>query len=224
MTEAENLAPSRQATGRYATLRFGDLARDFRAMTAANKITIARICLIPAFIWLAWAYGQSVVRGQPVDWYRFGAIAIFVTAASTDGLDGFVARRFNQQSRLGSILDPIADKGLVSATLIVLAVAGWPHGLPLWFPCIVIGRDIVLVLGFTILNRLIPNATVRPSIAGKLSTLFQLATILWTLLGIRIFRSSLLLAAIAFTVISGAGYVLEGFRQLRERRLIRGEK
>src|ERR1700678_1623811 len=96
-------------------------------MTTANKITIARICLIPAFVGLAWAYGGSFDGGQPMESYRFGAITVFLVAACTDGLDGFVARHFHQQSRLGSVLDPIADKGLVSAALVVLATSGWPR-------------------------------------------------------------------------------------------------
>jgi cardiolipin synthase (CMP-forming) len=183
-------------------------------VTLANKITIVRLCLIPAFVGLALAYGRSVVSGQPGDWYRFGAVAVFLAAACSDGLDGFIARRFNQQSRLGSILDPIADKGLIATTLIVLAVARWPQGLPLWFPCIVIGRDLVLVLGFAVLNRLVPNVTVRPSLAGKLSTVFQLATILWTLLSLPALFQILLFASTALCIVSGFGYVLDGLGQL----------
>src|SRR5215469_18892516 len=70
-------------------------------MTAANKITLARIGLIPAFVWLAWAYGRSFASGQPEESYRFGAITLFLLAACTDGIDGFVARQFHQESRLG---------------------------------------------------------------------------------------------------------------------------
>jgi cardiolipin synthase (CMP-forming) len=185
-------------------------------VTLANKITIARLCLIPAFVVLASAYGRSVARGQPADWYRFGAVAVFLAAACSDGLDGFIARRFNQQSRLGSILDPIADKGLITATLLVLALARWPQGLPLWFPCIVIGRDVILVLGFAVLTRLIPKVTVRPSLAGKLATVSQLATIVWTLLSLPVLGPVLLFISTALTIVSGLGYVFDGCRQLRK--------
>ncbi|MGZ5504460.1 MAG: CDP-alcohol phosphatidyltransferase family protein, partial [Chthoniobacterales bacterium] len=82
-------------------------------MTTANKITIVRILLIPAFVTMAIYYGQSVQAGEPAEWMRFTAIAIFLIAAVSDGLDGYVARRYNQRSRLGVILDPIADKGLL---------------------------------------------------------------------------------------------------------------
>jgi cardiolipin synthase (CMP-forming) len=184
-------------------------------MTAANKITVARIGLIPAFVWLAWAYGRSFAAGQPIEPYRFGAIVIFLVAAFMDGLDGFVARRFHQQSRLGSILDPLADKGLVAAALIVLALSGWPHSLPFWFPCAVIGRDIVLAIGFAALTRLIRTVDVRPSPVGKLATVFQLASILWILFRIPRFLHGLVTIAVCLTLISGTGYVLDGIRQLR---------
>ena len=186
-------------------------------MTAANKITLTRIGLIPAFVWLAWAYGRSFAGGQPVESYRFGAITLFLLAACTDGLDGFVARQFHQESRLGAILDPIADKGLVAAALVVLAVSGWPQSLPVWFPCTVIGRDLVLGIGFTALTRLIERVDVHPSLTGKIATVFQLASIVWVLFRIPRFSSMLVIIATFLTLISGTGYVLDGIRQLRAR-------
>jgi cardiolipin synthase len=186
-----------------------------RAMTAANKITLARIGLIPAFVWLAWAYGRSFADGQPIEPYRFAAIAIFLIAACMDGLDGFVARQFHQQSRLGAILDPIADKGLVAAALLVLALSGWPHSLPFWFPCAVIGRDVVLAIGFTALTRLIDQVDVHPSPIGKIATVFQLTSILWVLFRIPLFLHAMVFIAASLTLISGTGYVLDGIRQLR---------
>jgi CDP-diacylglycerol--glycerol-3-phosphate 3-phosphatidyltransferase len=188
-------------------------------MTTANKITIARICLIPAFVGLAWAYGGSFDGGQPMESYRFGAITVFLVAACTDGLDGFVARHFHQQSRLGSVLDPIADKGLVSAALVVLATSGWPRSFPFWFPCAVIGRDLFLGTGFGLLTRLVKRVEVRPSIVGKLATLFQLISIIWVLLRVPQFLFALVIIATSLTIISGAGYALDGIRQFRVRGL-----
>jgi cardiolipin synthase len=188
-------------------------------MTTPNKITIARICLIPAFVGLAWAYGRSFADGQPTESYRFGAMAIFLVAACTDGLDGFVARHFHQQSRLGSVLDPIADKGLVSAALVVLATSGWPRSFPFWFPCAVIGRDLFLGTGFGLLTRLVKRVEVRPSIVGKLATLFQLISIIWVLLRVPQFLFALVIIATSLTIISGAGYALDGIRQFRVRGL-----
>ena len=83
-------------------------------MTTANKITVVRILMIPIFVTLAIYYGQSIQEGDPQDWQRFAAITVFLLAAVSDGLDGYVARRYNQRSSLGMILDPIADKGLAA--------------------------------------------------------------------------------------------------------------
>src|SRR5262245_28611271 len=76
-------------------------------MTTANKITLVRILMIPAFVTMAIYYGESIKRGEPMEWMRFTAIAIFLIAAVSDGLDGYVARRYNQRSSLGVILDPL---------------------------------------------------------------------------------------------------------------------
>ena len=87
-------------------------------MTTANKITLVRILMIPAFVLMALYYGESIKRGQPEEWQRYTAIMIFLVAAVSDGLDGYIARRYNQKSALGVILDPIADKGLLLSGII----------------------------------------------------------------------------------------------------------
>ena len=94
-------------------------------MNLANWITISRILLIPVFVGLALYYGKSAAAGQPVEAYRIAAVAVFLVACVSDFVDGWVARHFNQQTRLGSRLDPIADKGLVLAALITLSTS-WP--------------------------------------------------------------------------------------------------
>src|SRR6188474_3440269 len=94
-------------------------------MTTANKITVVRILMIPVFVTLAIYYGQSIQEGDPQDWQRFAAIAVFLLAAVSDGLDGYVARRYNQRSSLGMILDPIADKGLLLSGIITLSLTSW---------------------------------------------------------------------------------------------------
>ena len=115
-----------------------------RAMTTANKITVVRILMIPAFVAMAIYYGESIQRGQPLEWQRFAAIAIFILAAVSDGLDGYVARRYNQRSTLGVILDPIADKGLLLSGIITLSLTNWSEfepgsgKFPAWFPVLVI--------------------------------------------------------------------------------------
>src|ERR1044072_6527157 len=109
-------------------------------MTTANKIPVVRIVMIPAFVTMAIYYGESIKRGQPLAWQRFVAISIFVLAALSDGLDGYVARRYNQRSKLGIILDPIADKGLLLSGIITLSLTNWSEmdletgKFPVWFP------------------------------------------------------------------------------------------
>src|SRR5882672_7593544 len=113
-------------------------------MTTANKITVVRILMIPAFVTMAIYYGESIKRGDPLEWQRYVAIIIFILAAVSDGLDGYVARRYNQRSALGAYLDPIADKGLLLSGIITLSISNWStvdvnYGkFTVWFPVIVI--------------------------------------------------------------------------------------
>jgi CDP-diacylglycerol--glycerol-3-phosphate 3-phosphatidyltransferase len=183
-------------------------------MTFPNKITVARICFIPVFALAAWAYGATVAKGQPDERLRVVAAGIFIFAVATDGLDGFIARRFNQRSRLGSILDPIADKGLVAAAVLVILLGHWPDAFPVWFAVAVLGRDFLLGIGFLTLSSSIRGMTVRPSLLGKAAIAFQITAILWVLLGLRwippVYPSAL---ATLVTLISGVGYILDGFRQ-----------
>ncbi len=104
-------------------------------MTTANKITLVRILMIPAFVTMAIYYGQSIERGAPLEWQRLVAILIFLVASISDGLDGYVARRYNQRSSLGVILDPIADKGLLLSGIIMIAIA-WVMLQLQWLPLI----------------------------------------------------------------------------------------
>jgi CDP-diacylglycerol--glycerol-3-phosphate 3-phosphatidyltransferase len=186
-------------------------------MTLANKITIARLCLIPAFGIFTWRYGVSVVRGRPAVRLRMMAAFVFILAAAMDGLDGFIARRFNQRSHLGAILDPVADKGLVMTAIVVLALSDRSEDFPLWFPVAVVGRDAILVIGFLALSKAIGRVEIRPSKIGKTAALFQIASILWLLLGVRRIGQTYLTAlATLFTIASGLGYVADGIRQARE--------
>jgi cardiolipin synthase (CMP-forming) len=185
-----------------------------RLMTLANKITVARICLIPIFLWSAWSYGASVHRSAPSEDLRVFATVIFSLAALTDGVDGFVARRWNQRSRLGSVLDPIADKGLIFGALVVLSSRGWDPSLPWFFPCIVIGRDLLLGIGFLILSKLTGQVDVRPSWIGKLATVLQIVCILWVLLRLSVGLQWPVILASLLTILSGLGYVRDGLARI----------
>jgi cardiolipin synthase (CMP-forming) len=177
-------------------------------MTLANRITLARIGLIPIFGGLAGAYGRSVSTGKPDKRLRRLAAAAFLTATLTDGLDGFIARQFDQKSRLGTILDPIADKGLMLVALLTLGSGHWNEGFPAWFPAVVLSREGLVVGGYWALKRRQGRVEVRPSPSGKAATLFQLLSMLAVLLGIR--KSTvrfLVTTASALTVTSGFGYL-----------------
>src|SRR5450755_3284355 len=191
-------------------------------MTTANKITIVRILLIPAFVTMAIYYGQSVQAGEPEEWMRFTAIAIFLLAAISDGLDGYVARRYHQRSSLGAILDPIADKGLLLSGIITLSISNWSEidptygRSPAWFPVLVITRDVVILVGSLILHLLNGKVQVRPSWTGKVATVLQMAAIVWVMLQLRLLPLMyIVIAAGLFTFISGVIYVMDGVRQLQ---------
>ena len=192
-------------------------------MTTANKITVIRIQMIPAFVTMAIYYGQSIERGEPLEWQRFTAIIIFLVAAVSDGLDGYVARRYNQRSALGVILDPIADKGLLLSGIITLSISNWSQvdpeygRFPTWFPVLVITRDVVILVGSAVLHLLNGKVQVKPTWTGKVATFFQMAAIAWVMLQLR-FLPLIYVVAVAgfFTLVSGVIYVTDGFRQLGE--------
>jgi CDP-diacylglycerol--glycerol-3-phosphate 3-phosphatidyltransferase len=199
-------------------------------MTTANKITITRILMIPLFVMMAVYYGKSVQQGHPQHWQRFFAIAIFLVAAASDGIDGYVARRFNQRSRLGVILDPIADKGLLLTAIITLSLSNWTYEFPVWFPVLVITRDVVIVAGALILHYLNGSVAVKPSWIGKSATALQMVAIGCILTQLNFFQKNIrilgndiqvnfldipIYLAGFFTFVSGIGYVMRGIFQLQ---------
>ena len=183
-------------------------------MTFANKITIARILLIPLFVLFAVYYGRSVEQGQTEEWQRWAAICVFLVASVTDSQDGWVARRFGQRSPLGAVLDPIADKGLLLTAIITLSLSKWTYAFPLWFPVLVIARDAVIVMGCVLLKHLNGDLEVRPSLWGKMATALQMVAIAWVMLQLP-FHLYSVYAAGFFTLVSGIGYLLDGVTRLR---------
>ena len=193
------------------------------AMTTANKITVIRILLIPVFVALAIYYGAGIQRGDPQEWQRFAAIIVFLVAAVSDGLDGYVARRYNQRSSLGVILDPIADKGLLLSGIITLSISNWSEvdatygRFPVWFPVLVISRDAVILVGAAILHYLIGSKMkVKPHWTGKVATVCQMCAIAWVMLQLRFIPLPIVVAiAGLFTFVSGIIYIAYGVRQLQ---------
>jgi CDP-diacylglycerol--glycerol-3-phosphate 3-phosphatidyltransferase len=185
-------------------------------MTLANRISLFRLFLIPVFVILAAKYGISVDQGIPREWYRIAAVIVFLTASASDALDGWVARRFNQRSRLGSVLDPLADKGLMLSAIITLSVTGWSHDhrFPWWFPALVILRDVLSTIGALMIKHRHGSVRIRPHWTGKVATVTQIIAIGWIMLRLEFIPPIVPTAiAAAFTVISGMAHLADGIRQ-----------
>ena len=188
------------------------LTQNSSAVTTANKITILRILLIPFFVVEVLYY---VSNGNEA--HRLAALLCFATAAILDGVDGYIARRYQQWSELGTILDPLADKLLLVSGIVLLTFNEEPYlpRLPLWFGGTIIGRDLILLLGLIVIYITVGKVKVRPRLTGKISTVLQMTTVLWSLLkldGDWLFVWSL--GAALFTGASALLYVWDGVRQL----------
>ena len=156
-------------------------------MTFATKITVMRILLVPVFVVLAFRYQASFEAGNPDPWLRWLAVAVFIIAAVSDGIDGWIARHFHQQSQLGAFLDPLADKllmgwGVLVGTLVDWGGVGW-H-LPMWFAIVVWSRDGLIIIGLIILKRAKDKIEFKAHPAGKFATIAQMTTLAWVTFGI----------------------------------------
>jgi len=181
-------------------------------MTTANKITILRILLIPFFVVQVLYYVRS---GHEL--HRLLAILSFAIAAICDGVDGYIARRYNQRSELGAILDPLADKLLLVSGIVLLSIDHAPYlmTIPLWLTGTIIGRDVLLLIGLLVIQMTVGKVTVRPRILGKASTVLQMAIVLWILLKWpEKWLWVWIIGAAVCTGGSGLLYVWDGMRQL----------
>jgi cardiolipin synthase len=131
-----------------------------------NAISLLRIALVAPVVWLM------------LDGRFEQAIVLFFIAGFSDGLDGWLAKRFNWHTRLGGILDPVADKLLVAAAFITLVCTGL---VPLWLAAIVVLRDVVIVGGATAYNFLIGPVEGEPTRISKLNTALELLYVLLVL-------------------------------------------
>ncbi len=187
-------------------------------MTFASKITIARICLVPVYVALAFYYGHTVQAGQPAEPLRWWALGVFVLAASSDGIDGWVARRFNQCSKFGAYIDPIADKALLLSGVITLSLVDWGAPgwrLPLWFAAIVVVRDCIILGGIKILYVNHREVKIVPHWTGKITTVAQMFAIGWVMLRVTDISPAYPCAVAAFfTVWSSIAYIRQGQRIL----------
>ncbi|MBK7599543.1 MAG: CDP-alcohol phosphatidyltransferase family protein [Acidobacteria bacterium] len=140
-------------------------------LTFANLLTVLRLILIPVFIMTL--YYQRFI------W----ALVVFFSAAITDGLDGLVARSFNQRTQLGEILDPMADKLLLVTAFITLSLPRFTFTdpVPFWLTATAISRDVFIVLGALVINMTTGFSNFRPSLPGKINTFVQIFMIVFFL-------------------------------------------
>jgi cardiolipin synthase len=173
-------------------------------MSIPNIITLIRIILIPWFAIL-------LINGSFNQ-----ALWVFAGAAMSDMLDGLIARWFSQKTRLGSFLDPIADKMLLSTAFISLAVL---KEIPVWLSVIVISRDVVILVGVSILFLNQVHLEIKPTVISKITTIFQLLLVLLILSSGYIhfadwLRQGLILTTLVCTILSGLHYVYSGLKIL----------
>ena len=179
-----------------------------RIITVPNLLTVFRMVLIPVFVSLLF-YQRFVL-----------ALGVFVLAGVTDGLDGLLARRFNQKSQLGTILDPIADKLMLVTSVVVLSMRSvFPQPLPshlpvpFWVTVAVISRDVFILVGAAAINIVTGFRGFRPSMLGKINTtvqIFAIAAIIFAASvphGTGYYLPTIYTTVFAFSVLSGAHYV-----------------
>jgi len=136
-------------------------------LNVPNSITLFRLCLVPVFV-------VFELTHQP-EW----ALACFTTAAISDGLDGLLARLLNQRTKLGGLLDPIADKVLIMAALVCLVIE---KRLPLWLLAITAFRDLLMVAGALMVKFKNLEIPTEPSRLGKYATFFMICTVILSLI------------------------------------------
>ena len=177
-----------------------------------NVITVARIVLVAPAAWLLWR--DAVVP----------ALVLIAVAGLSDAIDGEIARRFNWRTRFGEMTDPAADKLLVVAVFVVLAVQG--H-LPLWLVVVVVLRDVVIVSGTLTYRHLFGTVEMSPTPLSKANTGLQIVAILLLLVGRTDYQpvagfcaaavdpGGFVLVAV-FSVVSGAQYVIVWSRRAKQ--------
>ncbi|WP_193211241.1 CDP-alcohol phosphatidyltransferase family protein [Luteolibacter marinus] len=188
-------------------------------MTLASKITLGRIFMVPVFAVYVARYGMSVAAREPDERLRWTALALFVIASATDGVDGWIARRFNQKSKFGAFIDPLADKFLLITAIVFLSAFPWGEHdwrMPQWFAWLVITRDTLIVLGIILVKRTAREVHYSPHWTGKVCTVTQMFAIGWVMLKVDILPPLYpCLVAALFTLWSAVNYYLEASRQLR---------
>jgi cardiolipin synthase (CMP-forming) len=178
-----------------------------RWLNLPNLVTFARLALAPVII-------GDIMDGRPAR-----ALTLFLLAAFTDAIDGWLARISDSATQLGAYLDPIADKILMSGIFLALGAAQF---VPWWFVAIVFGRDLYLLLAVAALMALTKIRKFPPSKWGKISTFVQIATAvtwmtrnLWPVQVLDSLAAAMLWVCAVFTIWSGLHYTFRALRTLR---------
>jgi cardiolipin synthase len=179
-----------------------------QAMNLPNILTLIRVLLIPLFV--------IFIINRYFGW----ALLTFAIAGITDGMDGLIARLTHQRTELGAYLDPIADKLLISAAFLSLAII---EIIPSWLVVIVITRDIIILVGFLVMFLVDYHPKISPSLLSKMTTTLQIVTILFVLLAwyFPAFKHVSILAIYGtamITILSGTQYIYIGARILNEKK------
>lgn len=180
--------------------------RSNRTINIPNLLTLVRLLLTPLFVIL-------LIRSQLKP-----ALAVFFLAGISDGLDGLIARWFDQRTVLGAYLDPVADKVLLMSSYICLGILGI---IPAWVTVVVLSRDILIVIGIAILTLTEKKYRIRPSWISKCTTLFQLVTVIVALMAtgtaqLQSIQNLLLWTTTVLTTISGLHYIFIGMNILQQ--------
>ena len=180
--------------------------------------------MVPVFAVLALAYGCTMKIGHPYEALRWWALGVFVFAASTDGIDGWVARRFNQMSKFGAYIDPIADKSLLLTGVLVLSITDWGENgwrIPAWFAVIVFLRDTLILIGVKYLQINRHEVHISPHWTGKVCTVTQMFVLAWMMLKVvHLPPMWPCVVAAVFTVWSTIAYIRQGLLILHQRVVI----
>ena len=173
-----------------------------KVLTLATKITILRVLAIPVIV-------IGLIEGHT--WWVYGLLFFSMI---TDLLDGLAARKRGERTRLGAFLDPMADKLLLTAVYLSLT---YMRELPVWVFVAIFSRDLMIVLGWSVIFILTGSSTVQPRPLGKATTAAQMATALAIILGFPAVATKVFLwATIVLTVVSTLDYIRVGERRLGE--------
>lgn len=227
------MASARGTWGRAERDRMNvQTAKPWGSLNWPNRISLLRLLLVAPFVIL-------LLNLQDISWARYVALGIFVVMAVSDFVDGQLARRFNLKTRLGALLDPLADKVLIVCSVVLLSMkSSSPRAgevdftLPNWVVVAVVGKDLWVVFGAIVVYFVTDRLRIQPTVPGKLATLVQLATVIAVLLapdidrltgcgrGVVLVMSLLVVASAAAAVVSytrlGLSFIAKEQKPLEE--------